>query len=108
MENKFSLEVNMERSERDKLYKQAVEKWGEDAQLNQMEEEMAELIVAINKFKRARDFVAQRKEGVMENLYEELADVKLCLEQMEYIFGEQKIDDMLDKKIIKFVKQLNE
>lgn len=48
----------MERSERDKLYKQAVEKWGEDSQLNQMVEEMAELIVAINKFKRARDNVA--------------------------------------------------
>ena len=98
----------MERSERDKLYKRAVEKWGEDSQLNQMIEEMAELIVAINKFKRARDNVAQKRDGVIENLYEEFADVKLCLEQMEYMFGKEKIDAKMDEKIKKFVKQLNE
>ena len=98
----------MTREERNVLYKRAVEKWGEEGQLDQLIEEMAELTIAINKVKRAQKFIAQKKEGVMENFYEELADVKLCLEQMEYMFGQKNVDDMLDIKIQKFLKQLNE
>jgi len=45
---------------------------------------------------------------VMENLYEELADVKLCLEQMEFMFGKDKVNATLDKKIQKFLSQLND
>ena len=98
----------MTRQERNKLYKRAVEKWGEDSQLDQMIEEMAELTVAINKYKRAKHFVAQKKEGVLDNLYEELADVRMCLEQMEWIFGKDNVDKTLDQKFKKFIKQLNE
>ena len=72
-----------------------------------MIEEMAELIVAINKVKRAKHFIAQKKEGVMDNLFEELADVKLCLEQMEWMFGKENVDKMFDKKLEKFLYQLN-
>lgn len=97
----------MKREERENLYQRAVEKWGEDAQLDQMIEEMAELIVAINKVKRAKHFIAQKKEGVMDNLFEELADVKLCLEQMEWMFGKENVDKMFDKKLEKFLYQLN-
>ena len=67
----------MTKQERYDLYQRAVEKWGEDSQFDQMIEEMAELTVALNKFKRAKHFVAQKKEGVLENIYEELADVKV-------------------------------
>lgn len=98
----------MTRKERDVLYKRAVEKWGAEGQLDQLIEEMAELTIAINKVKRAEKFIAQKKEGVMENFYEELADVKLCLEQMEYMFGKENIDNMLEIKLQKFLKQLNE
>lgn len=98
----------MEKSERVKLYKWAVEKWGEEGQYDQMIEEMAELTVAINKLKRAQKYIAQSKEHVMENLYEELADVKLCLEQMEYIFGEDNVNRAMDEKIKKFIGQLQE
>ena len=98
----------MTRKERDVLYKRAVEKWGAEGQLDQLIEEMAELTIAINKVKRAEKFIAQKKEGVMENFYEELADVKLCLEQMEYMFGKENIDNMLEVKLQKFLKQLNE
>lgn len=98
----------MERNERELLYKKAVEKWGEESQLDQMIEEMAELIVALNKYKRAKHFVAQKKDGVMDNIYEELADVKMCLEQLEYIFGLSNVDKTLDVKLQKFIKQLND
>lgn len=98
----------MTKEQRNDLYKKAVEKWGEDSQLDQMIEEMAELTVALNKFKRAKHFVAQKKEGVLENIYEELADVKMCLEQMEWIFGEENVNNTLEQKFKKFIKQLNE
>jgi NTP pyrophosphatase (non-canonical NTP hydrolase) len=98
----------MEREERDKLYDRAIKKWGEMGQLDQMIEECAELIVALNKYKRMKNYIAQKKEGVMENLYEELADVKLCLEQMEFMFGKDKVNATLDKKIQKFLSQLND
>ena len=98
----------MTKQERYDLYQRAVEKWGEDSQFDQMIEEMAELTVALNKFKRAKHFVAQKKEGVLENIYEELADVKMCLEQMEWIFGEENVNSTLEEKFKKFIKQLNE
>lgn len=98
----------MTKKQRYDLYVRAIEKWGEDSQFDQMIEEMAELTVALNKFKRAKNSIAQKKEGVLENIYEELADVKMCLEQMEMIFGEQNVSKILDKKFEKFIKQLNE
>ena len=98
----------MNREERNDLYKSAVEKWGEEAQLDQLIEEMAELMLAINKYKRMKKWIAQKKEGVLENLFEEIADVKLCIEQMEWIFGEDVIDKAMQEKVVKFKKQLDE
>lgn len=97
----------MNREERDKLYDRAVIKWGEEGQLFQMIEEMAELIVAINKYRRMITDMAQNSKGVMEHLYEELADVKLCLEQMEFMFGKENVDKALEIKLQKFLGQLN-
>lgn len=98
----------MERKEREKLYKKAVEKWGEDSQLDQLVEEMAELTVAINKYKRAKNSIAQKKDGVMENLFEEIADVKMCIEELEWMFGKENVDNIFDTKLQKFIGQLNE
>ena len=42
----------------------------------------------------------------MENLYEELADVKMMLEEMQYMFGKEKVDEWYDKKMEKFFKEL--
>lgn len=98
----------MEYKDRKVCYKQAIEKWGIESQYDQMIEEMAELIVAFNKLKRAGKEIAQKKDGVLENVYEELADVKMCLEQMEYIFGSDNINNMLEEKMKKFKSQLDE
>ena len=90
------------------IYKKAIEKWGENAQLDQMIEEMAELTVAINKLKRLKS--GEKKlsdDAVYNNLLEEIADVKIMLEEMEFMFGKEKIDEMYEKKMQKFLKQLN-
>ena len=90
------------------IFKMSVEKWGEESQFNQMTEECAELIVAINKYKR---FLGgekkQTKEEVMFNLYEEIADVKICIQQLEYILGAEEIDKVYSKKMQKFLSQIN-
>ena len=87
-------------------YKKAVEKWGENAQYDQTIEEMAELTIAINKLKRMN--AGEKMDGakVKNNLYEEIADVKLCIEELEYMLGKQNIDDAMEKKTKKFLSEL--
>jgi NTP pyrophosphatase (non-canonical NTP hydrolase) len=61
--------------EKHKIYNKALHLWGNDAQMNMVIEECAELIQAINKFRR--DPTATN----MDNLCEEIADVEIMVEQ---------------------------
>ena len=90
------------------IYQDSIDKWGEFSQFDQMIEEMAELTVALNKYKRQYNdsLLPEQKAKIMDNLLEELADVKMMLEEMEYMFGKDKIEKVYDKKIEKFFKQL--
>ena len=63
------------------LYKKAIEKFGIKSQINIFCEECSELMQAI--------FKSRRYGKIQENFYEEVADVKIMLEQM---FTELKID----------------
>lgn len=65
----------------EELYKIAIETYGDEAQINQGIEEMAELIQAINKFRR--NPCAETLKGIAE----EIADVEIMLEQYKIIFG---------------------
>lgn len=56
------------------IYEEALEKYGEDAQLEMVVEECAELIKAIQKHKRT---------GNIEELCEEAADVRIMLNQLD-------------------------
>lgn len=94
----------MELKEREQVYQRALDEWGEYSQLDQAVEEMAELILAINKYKRTNMDLGKKKDEIMENLIEEIADVKMCIEQLEMMFGKGKVNDMLDKKMDKFLK----
>ncbi len=55
------------------LLKEAINKWGVDAQENQLIEECAELIVAVNHFKRGR--------VPINKVAEEMADVRIMINQ---------------------------
>ena len=90
------------------IYQDAIDKWGVNSQFDQIIEEMAELTVAISKYRRQYNdsLLPEQKEKIMENLFEELADVKMNLEEMEYIFGKEKIQKTYDQKMEKFFKQL--
>ncbi len=91
------------------IYQQTIDKWGETAQLDQMIEEMAELTLAISKYKRQFNdsLLDYQKVGVMENLYVEIADVKMMIEQMEYMFGQENVDKAYQKQMEKLKRELN-
>jgi len=79
---------------KEEILKQAVEVFGVQPQIEMMIEEASELIQALQKLKR----VGNRDEK-LDNVYEEIADCKLVLEQMENIFGKENIKAKEDYKL---------
>lgn len=71
------------------------EHYGFEVQSNQCVEECAELIQALNKFKRS--FGAGKpprisREEALDNIIEEIADVEIMLEQMIHLIGIHRRD----------------
>ena len=97
----------MTREERQKIYDEAEQLWGKIAQYDQCIEEMAELTIAINKYKRHFLYNEEMdNKKVLDNLIEEIADVKMCIEQMSAYVGEENVDRVLEEKMQKFLGQI--
>ena len=80
------------------LIKACVEKWG-DTQVDMLIEELAELIDAIQKLKRGR-------VGV-KDVAEEIADVRLMLDQIEYMLKcESMVDEAANYKLLRLEQRL--
>ena len=84
------------------FFDKVISKYGVDAQCRQMIEESAELIQALNKFWR------KPSPENIENVQEELADVKLMMEQMERIFDKRFIARKYFQKRKKLEQKLEE
>lgn len=80
---------------------EAVMKWGNAPQLSQATEELAELIVAINHYRRGR---ANARE-----VAEEIADCQLMLEQIKIIAGIPKdvMQEVQQAKLQKLKRRLD-
>ena len=65
------------------IYQSALEKFGIEAQIGQLHEEIGELMVAISKAKRY--FYTYKKQSEVTNaeVLKEIADVEIMLEQMK-------------------------
>lgn len=81
------------------LNKETAKYYGYEAQSNQLVEECAELIQAVNKYRRVEVGLGQpvsedKKAVALENLIEEIADVELMLEQVKYLLQipEEELD----------------
>ena len=97
----------MNKEERFKLYNDAETYWGHIAQYDQCIEECAELIVAINKYKRKvlhNDY--ENNPEIEENLVEELADVYMCLEQLGEFVGRTRFEKKFEEKLQKLAGQI--
>ena len=91
--------------------KKIANKYGYDAQSRQLIEEMAELTQAINKFWRKQLLCGQRDLleipiGTPEekNIYEEIADVEICLDQLKILLNIQT--DVAINREYKIARQL--
>jgi NTP pyrophosphatase (non-canonical NTP hydrolase) len=82
------------------IYRAALAKWGTEAQFDQMVEECAEMITVLKHYRRGR--VGE------EEVVAELADVTLMVGQLTFIFGEQRVRQAVQAKVVKIRKLLEE
>ena len=83
--------------------------YGEDAQSMVHMEECAELIQAISKMRRVRN-KGEDDSDVRRNLVEEMADVLICLEQLQEIYEIHDLDleKVVNKKCARQDERLRE
>jgi NTP pyrophosphatase (non-canonical NTP hydrolase) len=82
------------------LYKEAIVKWGLDAQLDMLQEECAELIMAVNKHRRSK---GRKKTCIAE----EIVDVQIMIEQVRYgLMLQTKINRWREIKLKRLARRL--
>ena len=82
------------------LYKQALDKWGLEAQVGMLIEECAELIKASHK--------AFMRNGSVLDFIEEVIDVEIMLEQMKIYFNNTKALNNMKEIKLKHLENLLE
>lgn len=83
-----------------KIYQEAIDKWGFNPQLNQLQEECAELIVACNKLRRKGD-------EAVPMMIDELTDVIIMTEQIIQVMQiEKEVDERYKFKIDRLKERL--
>lgn len=90
------------------LYKDCMDFWGFEKQARMVQEECAELILETS-------HVLRNREGAVEKMIEEVADVYLMVHQMIAYFGRDAVMDVVDfksdrvrDKLKKYKEKLNE
>ena len=84
------------------LYQAALEMWGLEAQLGMLQEECAEVVVAVNKYRRGCPSV-----DLADSLAQELADVEIMVEQMRAAGFALPIDQHKRAKLERLQKRVD-
>lgn len=88
-------------SEQDhETFEKAIETWGELAQVEMAEEEAAEYIVASKHFRREK---IDRLE-----LIDEIADVRIMVEQLMHVYPRAEIKHRVDQKMDRLRERIEE
>lgn len=82
----------MDLVQRQDLYAHALARFGREAQIFMAIEELSELQVQLAKF------LGSRTKSI-DDLYSELADAEIMLEQLRYMFIGSQIDKFKDQKL---------
>ncbi|AIM37353.1 hypothetical protein KO02_12105 [Sphingobacterium sp. ML3W] len=87
-----------------KILTQAIQKWGEIAQVEMLNEEAIELALA------ARKWIRKRSEAEFDNLAEEIADVSILIEQMTILYPKlpEKIAQYRTFKLDRLQRRIDE
>ncbi len=80
----------------DSIYVQIINRFGREVQINKIQEEALELALVLNQMN------CPTKGDLTEELYGELADMKIMMAQAEILFDKQKIDKMVEFKLNRF------
>lgn len=89
----------MELKEINEIINKAIEIYGQDPQIWMTIEEMSELGNALAKYRRNR--------VTKSDICEEIADVLIMCIQMSKIFGEERVKQMFEDKLIRLKERLN-
>ena len=87
------------RHERENLYGFALVRFGREAQIFMAIEELGELQVELAKY------LGSRTKDV-QDLYSEIADAEIMIEQLRYMFVSSEIDKIKEKKLDRLEKLL--
>jgi len=93
------------KTEEQKLYKSAINKWGKEIQIEIAIEEMAELIKALQKIKRSSGQTTEWM-SLIHNVCEEIADVEIMIEQLKIIYPYSIIMDFKTAKLERLKERL--
>lgn len=90
------------------ILKTAIEKLGEESQIDKSIEECSELIQALCKYKRAlqEKIYPTINNEIIKNLYGEIADVKIMIKQLEILFDKNAISEEESFKIARLERYL--
>lgn len=83
---------------------EAIEKFGIDSQIELIIEECLELATALQKLKRKRGDTGTK----LENVIDEIADVKITIKQAENIFGSEPVNERVKFKMNRLKERLLE
>ena len=99
MTTSMKLEKEMVKAEHDKIIKKLASRdiW---EQLHQVQEECAELIVAISHMRR------KKGENSYDNVCREVADVRIMVDQLGYILDGKLIDKIVGEKLTRAKERL--
>ena len=92
--------------DKEKLYKEAIAFWGKEKQLRMVQEECAELILAVSHYLRKVESEKNWENSGLDNLIEETADVLNMVEQCRCIVGENQVDEIRWEKLAKVEAKL--
>lgn len=88
----------MSENERDDIYKKAITKWGDVAQINMVYEECGELVTALARYMRGR--------ATEDEVITEVADVSIMAEQLAVLFGKEKFNEEKERKLKRLKERL--
>lgn len=91
------------------LYRRVIDHYGTENQLFQLDEELAELIKAVNKWRRNRG-LAEKYPAYVGDVAEEIADVEIMLDQLKIILNiyDTEIYDYKCRKLQRLRERLDE
>jgi hypothetical protein len=82
--------------ENQKIIQAIIDKFGGTVQIDKIQEEAMELALALHQLKCPTKL---NKEKRLNDVYKELADMKIMMAQADIIFGKDKIDSFVHSKL---------